>query len=188
VGVVDVIRAAITTVALLVLGACSAPQTTPEEVVAHYFASLGRDPIRSLAITTDAFHRAHGLGIVTTSEARAWRAGAKVKPATADRIDHYQTAWLALQNRDQFTRAARGLVATPNGTEIGGALATVVVTVTPPQGTPFVQTFRLKREDEAWRVDGVEQSGVTRDNQISAFVAHPTEAARRALEASFQKR
>lgn len=183
------IRAAIAAIVLFVIGACGAQTPGPEDVVASYFASLGRDPIRSLPLTTDAFHRAHGIGLVTTSEAAAWRDGRQVEVAASERIDKAQVAWLVIQNRSSFALLARGLVVMIEAAQVEGDRATVVVGVSPPQGAAFVQTFRLTREgaDAAWRIDAIEQSGITRDNQMSAFVAHPTESARRALEASIRK-
>jgi hypothetical protein len=186
---VDVIRAAIAAIVVVTLG-CGAPAPAPGDVVARYFASLGRDPIRSLPLTTDAFHREHGLGIVTTSEARAWRGGEPIAVAPSVRVDRAQVAWLAIQNRAEFARLVRELVVAPEDARVDGDLATVAVAVAPPQGPSFVQTFRLTRADprSAWRIDAIEQSGVARDNELFAFVAHPTEPARRALERRVQLR
>lgn len=178
-------RARLARIALLALVACGAPPRTPGDVVAVYFATLGRDPIRSLPLTTENFHRAHGLSIVTTSEARAWRGGAQLPDAAApERVDRAQVAWLAIQNRADFARIAGELVATPLSTEEAGDVATVAVTVAPAHAPPFRQIFRLTREapDSAWRIDGIEQSGVEPGSEAAAFVAHPSEAARRGIE------
>ncbi len=184
-------RAGLAAIALLALVACGAQPRTPDAVVSAYFATLGRDPIRSLPLTTEAFHRAHGLSIVTTSEARAWRGGAELaaKPsdphgiAAPERIDRAQVAWLAIQNRADFARVASGLVATQKDVQESDEVATVTVAVTHAQAAPFLQIFRLLREspDSSWRIDAIDQSGVGPDNDVAAFVAHPTEQARRAI-------
>ena len=183
-------RTGLAAFALLALAACGGQSRTPGDVVALYFASLGRDPMRSLPITTEAFHRAHGLGPVTTSEARAWRGGAQIaKPSGPDRIaapervDRAQLAWLAIQNRGEFARVASELVATPKDVQDAGAIATVTVTVARGQAEPFLQSFRLIREAPAsgWRIDAIAQSGVGPGNEVAAFVAHPTEPVRRAI-------
>jgi hypothetical protein len=188
---VDVKRAGLAGFAALALAACGAQPLASGDVVAVYFASLGRDPMRSLPITTEAFHRAHGLALVTTSEARAWRGGAQLaaKPSGPDGIaapepvDRAQVAWLAIQDRDEFARVASELVATPTDVQEAGDVATVTVTVAPARAEPFLQTFRLTREapGSCWRIDAIAQSGVGPGNEVAAFVAHPTEPARRAI-------
>jgi hypothetical protein len=177
-------RAAIAAVALLALGGCGAQPPAPADVVVRYFAIIGRDPMRSLPLTTDAFHREHGLGLVTTSEARAWRAGEQIAVAPSVRVDRAQVAWLASQNRPEFARFASQLATAPRDLVQTGDAATIAVDVTPPKGPAFVQTFHLVRSgpDSAWRIDSVEQSGVTPENQVWAFVVHPSEAARRTIE------
>jgi hypothetical protein len=176
-------RAAIAAIALLAIGGCGAQAPAPGDVVARYFAIIGRDPMRSLPLTTDAFHREHGLGLVTTGEARAWRGGEQVAVAPSVRVDRAQVAWLAIQNRAEFAQLASQLALAPRDVQQTGNAATLAVDVTPPKGPAFVQTFHLVRSDadSAWRIDSVEQSGVTPENQVWAFVVHPTEAARRAI-------
>jgi hypothetical protein len=182
---VEVTRAELAGVALLVLVACGTQPRTPGDVVAAYFATLGRDPIRSLALTTEAFHHAHGLSTVTTSEARDWRGGAEFTPtAEPERIDRAQVAWLAIQGRDDFARIASGLVATPVNSEVEGDTATMVVSIEPAHAPPFRQTFRLTREgsESPWRIVGIEQSGVEVASETAAFVAYPAESTRRAIQ------
>jgi len=176
-------RAGLVAFAVLALAACGGQPRTPGDVVALYFASLGRDPMRSLPITTEAFHRAHGLGPVTTAEARAWRGGAQIEIAAPERVDRAQLAWLAIQNRGEFARVASELVATPKDVQEAGEVATVTVTVARGRAEPFQQSFRLIREAPAsgWRIDAITQSGVGPDNEVAAFVAHPTEPVRRAI-------
>lgn len=176
-------RAVLAAIALVISG-CGAPTSAPGDVVARYFAIIGRDPIRSLPLTTDAFHREHGLGLVTTSEARAWRGGEQVSVAPSVRVDRAQVAWLAIQNRAEFAQYASRLALAPHDVVQTGDAATIAVDVTPPKGPAFVQTFHLVRSepDSAWRIDSIEQSGVTPENQVWAFVAHPSETARRAIE------
>lgn len=160
--------------AFVLLAACGAPPSTPSDVVAAYFADLGRDPIRMLPLTTDAYHSAHGLWIVASGEPR---------------VDRNQVAWLAIQNRADFEQLARGLVATPRDASEQGDVASVAVRVAPAKGPAFVQRFQLVRAGPtaAWRIDAVEQSGVDRGNAMAAFVAHPTEIARRALEQALRR-
>jgi hypothetical protein len=174
----------------LVLATCSVAPRTPSDVVAAYFADLGHDPIRTLSLTTEAFHRAHGLSVVTTAAAQAWQAGAASEPVlTPERVDRSQVAWLAIQTRVEFERIARSLITTPGEVSEQGDLASVAVTIAPAKGPPFVQRFQLMREDPAaeWHIDAVEQSGVERGNAFAAFVAHPTESARRALEQTVRR-
>jgi len=183
-------RALLAAFALLVFAACGAAPRTPIEVVGAYFADLGHDPIRSLALTTEGFHGAHGLSLVTKAEAHAWPAGAPSDaPTTPERVDRSQVAWLVIQNRAGFESIARGLVTTPGEVSEQGDVAAVAVTVAPAKGVPFVQRFQLVRAGPAaeWRIDSVEQSGVERGNAMAAFVAHPTESARRALERSLRR-
>jgi len=177
-------RAAIAAITLLAIGGCGAQTSAPGDVVARYFAIIGRDPMRSLPLTTDAFHREHGLGLVTTSDARAWLSGEQIAVAPSVRVDRAQVAWLAIQNRTEFAQFASQLALAPRDAEQTGDAATIVVDVTPPKGPAFVQTFHLVRRnaDSAWRIESVEQSGVTPENQIWAFVVHPTEATRLAIE------
>jgi hypothetical protein len=181
---VDLRRARGAALALVALAACGAPPRDPAAVVSAYFAALGRDPMRSLPITTDAFHRAHGLGLVTTSQARAWRGGAEVHSVEHERVDRAQVAWLSIQGRGEFGRIARALSIHVGDVREAGDAAEVAVTVTPAQGRPFQQTFHLARADARapWRIDAIEQSGVVPESAGAAFVAYPNEAARRAIE------
>jgi len=161
---------------------CARP-ASPTEVVAAYFAALGRDPIRTLPLLTPAFHEQHGLHAVTSAEARAGGSG-EAPRAGALAVDRFELGWLAVQSREGF-RALRGLLAvTPVRDEITGDRAGVTVLVQAGAGPAFEQRFALAREapGASWRIDSIEQSGVAPGAELAAFVAHPTEAERQRLE------
>ena len=190
---VDLTRRALV-LALVALAACSDPApTTPAEVVDAYFRHVGRDPIRTLPLLSPAFHAQHGLHVVTTAEARARQRRVLLPdvPASPDAAaarvplapDRLQLGWLALQRRPTFAARFESLRVEPIGEEVGAGVARVAVRVVPRGAPAFEQIFALSRgDDRAWRIDGVAQRGLVDANRLDAYVAHPTEAARRALE------
>jgi hypothetical protein len=166
---------------------CGTPDTrTPTATVDAYFRDLARDPIRTLPLLTPTFHRQHGLGVVTATEAQqVARGGAAngadaVAPAGLDRL---QLGWLAVQSRDSFRALRDRFTVTPGAVTKDGASAMVVVRVEADGAAPFDQRFELSRSaaDGAWRIESVEQQGVLPENLATAFVAHPSEVTRRHL-------
>src|SRR5690606_4501880 len=96
--------------ALLLVGCVPAPEAaSPAAVVDAYFRFLGRDPMRTLPLLADAFHRRHGLGVVTAGGAAAAAPAPPPAPAAVS-LDRLQLGWLAVQGRDAF-RALRDTLA-----------------------------------------------------------------------------
>jgi hypothetical protein len=156
--------------AALAAFACTAPDT-PTDAIVTYFRALGRDPIRTLPITTEAFHRAHGLMLASTT----------ARPESADRE---QVAWLAVQRQPEFAELAASLVASIVRADERGDAASVVVRVEAPGKPPFEQRFDLIRDAQAgWRIDAVTQTGVSDAALSAAFAAHPSSATQRRIEA-----
>jgi hypothetical protein len=164
----------------------------PAAVVAAYFRALGRDPIRTLPLLTDAAHREHALRLATAADvarhlrgeagaiAGAGEAGAPVP------VERHQVAWLSIQKREPFRALGAQLALTPLSARVEGDRATVAVRIEPPGGVAFEQAFGLVRAGAGapWRIDGVEQRGVTAANGPAAFVAWPNEATRAWLESA----
>jgi len=178
-------RVALALAALAATLACSEAPRTPADVALAYFRFLGRDPIRTLPLVTGAFHVQHGLHAVSASEARALRElprpGERAAAAGDWSLDRLQLAWLEVQSRDGFRALRERLEVTLLDVSERGERASVRVRVQPRRGAAFEQRFELVR-DGTWRIDSVEQSDVARDNELAAFVAHPTESERLRLE------
>jgi hypothetical protein len=190
VGVVAVRRFAIA-VLTLVVGACAPVPETPRDVVDAYFRAMGRDPLRTLPLLTPAFHARHGVHVVTNAEAmRAYRQGDTTPvPTEPLAIDRLELGWLMIQVRPAFARRLAALERTLLADETSGDTARISVRLVPQEGAAFEQEFALVRDPSgAWRIDSVEQHGVDAINGFEAFIAHPTDAARRRLEASMRKR
>lgn len=174
--------------------------TAPARAVADYFASLGRDPMRTLPLTSPTFHQRHELRVVTTAEAREWleqqrqtgpRSGAVLEqptaaPSRADfSLDRARLGWLTIQQREQFraTAARLGVGEWEEGpADSAHGSRWVRVRVQAPGGEAFEQVFELSSDGGRWRIDAVEQTGLTEHNALAAFVAAPSEAARERLE------
>ncbi len=161
-----------------VASACSAPPD-PAATVAHaYLVSVGRDPMRTLPLLTDAFHRRHGLHVATAGEAR----GQSRTPGDLA-VDRYQLGWLAAQSQPEMARGLGTTLAFGAGElHEEGDFAWIAVPIAPRDGPAFEQRFSLVRAgpDAPWRIDAIEQSGVVPANEAAAFAAYPNEAARRA--------
>jgi len=182
---VDVSRACAAALVLLVATACGAPTATPSDVVQSYFRALGRDPLRTLPLVTDDFHRRHALRVVTSAEAQAAGADRTAESAPgALALDRHQLGWLAIQSRPELARLLAAETTRFGDARENGDAASVEVAVAPRDAPGFAQRFALLRgADGAWRIDAIEQSGVVPANAAAAFAAYPNEAARRALAA-----
>lgn len=186
-------RRATATALVLAAAACACAPTpaTPRDVVDAYFRAMGRDPIRTLPLVTPTFHAQHGVHVVTSAEAkRAYRHGDKTPvPTDPLAIDRLELGWLMIQVRPRFAARLAELERTTLAEETAGDASRVAVRLAPREGAPFEQHFALVRDAAGgWRIDSVEQRGVDATNGFEAFIAHPTDAARRSLEASMRKR
>jgi len=181
--------------ALLLFCGCGTP-STPTETVIAYFRTIGRDPIRSADLLSDAFQARHGLHVATSAEMRGWEqrlrgsSGASVEaPGQGDTprsLHHAEIAWLGTQMKPVFRELAAALRATPLEEQIEGDRAEVAVRVLAPQTPSFVQRFTLSRDSATarWRIDRIDQAEVDERNLPAAFVAAPSEELRRRLAAA----
>ena len=185
---------AIVALVLAALAAGCARERTPDEVVRLYFASLGRDPIRGASLVTEPFQLRHGLRHATTAQAADWarrvRGGAPAATAppsasAARSRAEGELMWLATQIKEGYAEQAARLVVTPLASREEGGEAEIAVRVASPGAPGFVQRFFLARGPEAsWRIDRIDQEGVTDASLADAFVAAPSEAMRRRLAAA----
>ena len=160
--------------AAVAIGCGGAPEA-PQDVVALYFRSLGRDPIRSAALVTPEFHARHGLRIQS-----AWTDTASGERPF--RLSSAELAWLGVQRRPEFFAYAPRLRATVTAVQRDDALHAVVTTrVEGPGAPPFTQRFALVRASPraGWQIDRIEQEDLVAANRIAAFVASPSRAGRR---------
>lgn len=176
---------------VLLAAGCSGSSQTPGEVVEAYFRAMGRDPIRTLPLVTPAFHVRHGVHVVTSAEAKQSHGHDDTTPLATDSlaVDRLELGWLMIQVRPGFARNIAELGVVTRTVETTGDTTRVATRIAPREGSPFEQDFSLVRDARGtWRIDAIEQRGVDATNGFAAFVAHPTDAARRALEASLRKR
>jgi hypothetical protein len=154
----------------LALLGCGAAPDAPDAVVALYFHSLGRDPIRSAALMTPAFHAHHGLRVKS-----AWTdALGEQQPF---RLSSAELAWLGVQRRREYVAYAAQLTASITEVRRDDARhAVVAACVGGPGAPPFTQRFFLVRAgpDAAWRIDRIEQEDLAPADKIAAFVASPS--------------
>ena len=187
--------AAVLLLLALLAGAC-VRQRTPEQAVALYFESLGRDPLRAGSLLSEQFHTRHGLRHATDAQIAAWsrllrgkspaatsevRASAPAAPSRAEA----ELIWLATQIKEGFSERAAGLSVSPLSAHEDATSAEVAVRVAAPGVPPFVQRFWLSRGGDArWRIDRIEQEGVDEHSLPDAFVAAPSEMLRQRLAAA----
>ncbi len=151
---------------------CGAAPDAPQDVVALYFQSLGRDPIRSAALVTPAFHESHGLRIKS-----AWTEAAS--EAQPFRLSSAELAWLGVQRRPEFfAYAPRLAVGVTEVLRPDAQHAVVTARVAGPGAPPFTQRFFLLRSERgaAWQIDRIQQEGVVPTGKTAAFVASPSRA------------
>ncbi len=151
---------------------CGAEPDSPQELVALYFRSLGRDPVRSAALVTPAFHARHGLRIQS-----AWTDAASAEQPF--RLSGAELAWLGVQRRPEYLAYAPQLATTDTEVRSDDVRHAVVTTrVAGPGAPPFTQRFILLRAspDEPWQIDRIEQEDLVPANKTAAFVAKPSRA------------
>jgi hypothetical protein len=162
-------------IAVVAVG-CGGMPDAPQDVVALYFRSLGRDPVRSAALVTAEFHARHGLRIQS-----AWTAAASAQQPF--RLSSAELAWLGVQRRPQYFAYAPQLSAGVTEVRTEDAQHAVVATrVAGPGAPPFTQRFYLlrARPGAPWQIDRIEQEELVPGNRIAAFVANPSRAEDRA--------
>ncbi|HJQ83703.1 MAG TPA: glycosyltransferase family 39 protein [Candidatus Binatia bacterium] len=165
----------------------------PASLVRRYFAHRADDPIRALRLLDPEVHRAHELRLVRILRVPFGSEG-ELAPEDERSLElaRARVAWLELYNLVRWMQpvAAQLDVTVLEATE-ERETAEVNVRIGPrgttaPPGTPgigrwpfpaFEQRFRLRRDAAGWRITSVDQRGVTDDNAVQAFVAHPTLAA-----------
>lgn len=162
--------AARTLLLLAVAAGCGGAPAAPQDVVALYFRSLGRDPVRSASLLTPDFHRRHGLRIHS-----AWTAEASSE--TEFRLSSAELAWMGVQRRPEYFAYAPQLSAEiTDVTSEHDRHAVVTTRVAGPGAPPFTQRFFLLRAGPgaAWQVDRIELQERVPANKIAAFVASPS--------------
>lgn len=163
----------------LLLGACGGD---PSSTVADYFRALRVDPVRTMLLTTDDFHRRHGLRRTLASDvdpAAASRAtesppaAGEVRPETA--LARARLGWLLLVRLQRFRHTA-GELAFETLRATGDERRAVVETRVSAPGMPaFTQRFVLVRSpvDGRWQIDEIRQEGVLPASRLAAFIAAP---------------
>ena len=176
--------------ALALFAACAPAAQPPRDVVEAYFRTLGRDPVRTLRLVTPAFHEQHGVHVVTSAEAKRIQRESPASHAAAESIaiDRLELGWLIIQVRPRFAERLAEMQRTLLSEETLGDTSRIAVQLVPPAGRPFEQDFSLLQgRDGRWRIDSISQRDVDATNGFEAFIAHPTDAARRRLEASLRQ-
>ena len=184
-------RRACTSLALLILGfvACAQPPAAPRDLVEAYFRYLGHDPARLLPLLTPGFHARHGI---TMERLEGWMWGeymyldpversepiAALAPVDAPRgPDAAEYAWLQVMVDGRVRRAVQQLVPRISSVDQDGDHADVWVRIQAPGSFGFRQRFVLVRGDGGrWRIDSIEQKGVTASAALAAFAAYPNQA------------
>lgn len=180
---------------LAALLAGCARERAPDDVVRLYFASIGRDPIRAASLLTESFQLRHGLRHATSVQVADWKrrvhagehassVSQRAAGSVARTRSEAEALWFATQIKDGYAQQAARLSVTPISTHTQDATAEVAVRISSPGVPSFVQRFFLARGPDArWRIDRIEQEGVTDASVADAFVAAPTDAMRRRLAA-----
>lgn len=164
---------AVIVVAALALAACGGAPP-PDRVVSRYFETLGRDPLRAGSLVSGELQAAHGLRHVGST-----------RPVDGRGRADSELVWLATQAKPVFAERAAMLSVSTSSVQEEGDVAEISVRVASPGAPPFVQRFFLSRDGTGrWRIDRIEQEGVTEANLADAFVAAPTEVLRQRLAAA----
>jgi len=157
---------------LVAIAGCGGVPDAPQDVVALYFRSLGRDPVRSAALVTPEFHARHGLRIQS-----AWTDTASAEQPF--RLSSAELAWLGVQRRPEYFAYAPQLQVSVGGVQSDDALHAVVTTRVAGPGAPaFTQRFFLLRAAPGadWAIDRIDQQDLVPANRTAAFVASPSRA------------
>lgn len=161
------------------------------DTVRHYVADRVTDPIRAAALLAPEAHAAHGLRLLNILRLRS---GPERAPTTdeerAFELARARQAWLELYNLmpgiDHVVAALRMTVTAVREQGDAAEVDLRIEAVDPvlPPGVPwmpwpfppFDQQVDLRRREGVWRIIAVRQDGVSDENALPAFVAHPTRA------------
>ncbi len=173
----------------LALAACAPAPRAPRDIVEAYFRYLGHDPARLLPLLTAGFHARHGI---TMERLEGWMWGeyiyldpversepiAALAPVDAPRgPDAAEYAWLQVMVDGRLRRAVQQLVPKISSVKQEGDHADVWVRIRAPGSFGFRQRFMLVRgANGRWRIEGIEQKGVTAGAALAAFAAYPNQA------------
>ncbi len=159
--------------------------------VERWFVDRARDPVHALRALAPREQLAHGLRMAPLLEVPL--PPERARSADEDRaleLARARVAWLELYNLLRWIQPVAAALdpRVLSVSERDGA-ADVRVRIgpassTPPAGLdvgpwpfpPFEQRFLLERVGSGWRIVDVEQAGVSPENVVPAFVAHPTRA------------
>jgi hypothetical protein len=158
--------------------------------VERYFAYRAHDPIRAVVVTTPELQLAHGLSLVRILGVPfVPERGLAPEDERAVELSRARQASLELYNLLRWMAPVAEAIA-PEVLERGeeGDTAHVRVRVsaagpTPPRAVlgmgpwpfaPFEQRFGLRHVDGAWRIAGIQQTGVSPANVVPAFAVDPT--------------
>lgn len=164
----------------------------PAEVVLRYRDALARDPIRTLALLTPAFHRAHGLRFLdvadlppASGERRSTRPDTAPAPSAdpALELERARLGWLTALTRPAFARYGPRLAIAIEDVATSGDTARVATRVRLGDSPGFRALFRLVRADGSWRIDAIAIDDEAALPVVPVYLLAPTLARHRRLEA-----
>lgn len=159
--------------------ACAASQRSPTETVQRYLEWISSDPIRTLEITSDAFHARHGLRFSEVGDQpfREPAAASHEAPST-DRdleLTRARFGWLTALTKRVFALQAPRFHHELGPARIEGDVAEVPVRVEERGRPPLDAVFHLERAapDAPWQIAAIELPEVADADLIRAFVLAP---------------
>jgi hypothetical protein len=186
VGMVAVRLGALALAGLLAL-ACWRPPATPTDAVRAYFHALGEDPIRTLPLLTDDFHRHHGLRFEEAADSpfESAEAIAALRSMAGDEAEDPDYAltrarlgWVTAIAKSAFIERVPRFDIRYLSEEISadGTRAVVRVEVREFENPPVTLVYRLARDQErgGWLLDGIRIRGIVdHGTRLTAFLAAP---------------
>ena len=153
----------------------------PVETVDDYFRSLRDDPVRTLILTSEAFHERHGVRRVPPLRPGGRPPAPAPDAAEAEaggRLARARLGWLLMIKMSTYHELAERLRVEHVSVDSDAEQATVVTRVSAPGATPFLQTFVLRRSarDGRWRIDEIVQQDVRIGSRAPAYAAYPSQA------------
>lgn len=188
-------RLPILAAALLLAVACGAPPRSPIETVRLYLDLLPRDPVRTLELLSDDFHRQHGLRFAEVGD-QPFRAddgsdrAAPSRPEDPDlELTRARFGWLTALTKRVFALQAHRFSHELGPPEVDGDRARVPIRVAERGRPPLDATFALARgADGRWRIAAIERGEVADPDLIRAFVLAPDAELNRRILASRSRR